>query len=132
MKKLSIVASLVALLLLSACGPAAQEATATPTSAPRATAAPTATPRPGATLPSATATPQPAPTPAKPQQVTPKSGGILRYPLRTDPAVWDGQANSGGYQDTRVQYNAVHEMLFTMEPPGEKACSFAVSTARCV
>ncbi len=124
--KLGLVGAVV-VLLFAACT-SAQQATSTPTSVPRATAAPTATP-PSGTVASATATPQPVST-AKPQttaQVAPKSGGTLRYPLRTDPAVWDGQAASGGYQDTRVQYNLVHEMLFTLELPGEKSCKLEVN-----
>lgn len=108
-KKLGAIGA-VTVLLFAACT-SAQPATSTPTTAPRSTVAPTATPQPAATT--------------KPQatQATPKQGGILRYPLRTDPAVWDGQANDGGYQDTRVQYNLVHEMLFTLEQPGEKQCT---------
>jgi len=118
-------AALVLTALVFAACTSAQRATSTPTSIPRATAAPTATPKAGATAPLATVTPQPGATVTA--KVTPKYGGTLRYPLRTDPAVWDGQANSGGYQDTRVQYNLIHEMPFTMELPGEKACTMEVN-----
>ncbi len=104
----------IAVLALAACGPAAQEATATPTSPPlRATTAPvaTATPQVAGTTPAATPkAPPPATTVASSE---PKRGGLLKVLLRADPPGWDMMKVTGGYNDLRKTHNAVFSMLFS-------------------
>ncbi len=118
-RKLGLAGAAV-LLLFAACS-TAQPATSTTTSAPRATPLATAAPKAGPTA-APTASPQTAPAATPRPQGIPKPGGTLRYPLRTDPPVWDVQATTGGYQDARIQYDLVHEFLFNREPQTDKAC----------
>lgn len=118
------------LLALAACGPAAQEATATTTSPPaRATTAPSATTTPlpqGATPAPATATPAPVAT-AAPAVAKPKNGGVLKTPLRTDPYGWDVMQITGGYLDMRKQFTVVFNTLASQpSTPDIKPCQTTV------
>ncbi|MBI2917783.1 MAG: ABC transporter substrate-binding protein [Chloroflexi bacterium] len=132
-----LLAALGAMLLaLAACGPAAQEATATPTNPPvRATTAPsvTATPLPQGPTPAAaaaaaaaTATPAPVAT-AAPAIAKPKYGGVLKTPLRTDPFGWDVMQITGGYLDMRKQFIVVFNTLASQpSTPEVKPCQTTV------
>ncbi len=115
----------VAVLLLAACGPAAE---ATPTTAIQPpTAAPTAvaraTPTVGASsaaAATATATPRPGAT-ATPQ-AGPKSGGVLHTLFRNDPEDWDPHKALGGANPLRQSTAAVFSPLFTPEYPDPGDC----------
>ncbi len=102
-RQATISAVAVVLILLAACGPAAGEATATPTKA-----VPTAT---ASLLPTATPTPKPVATPSKTAASSPKTGGLAKVLLRADPPGWDMMKVTGGYNDLRQAHNAVFSML---------------------
>ncbi|MBI2916662.1 MAG: ABC transporter substrate-binding protein [Chloroflexi bacterium] len=112
-----------ALLLLAACGPAAQEATATPAATPTAVSGPRATAtQPPAVQPTtapatqATATPKPVAT-AAPSGIKPKRGGTLTFNLRGDPQKFDPWVR--GNWDVYDPYSYVHARLTRVSSSSE-------------
>ncbi|MBI2919277.1 MAG: ABC transporter substrate-binding protein [Chloroflexi bacterium] len=118
-----------AALLFAACGPAAQEATPTPTrpaaptaaptSAPRATAAPTAAPA-GTAAPTAT----PAPKPTAAPSVTVKTGGTLRAYNRAHPSPWDPIKQITGSRHLRNVEKSVFSAITMQGVEGDEPCAY--------
>lgn len=95
----------VAVLLLAACGPAAQEATPTRSVAPTAapTSAPPTTAAPSGTAPTATPAAKPTVAPA----ATAKYGGTLRVYNRDSPLDWDFHKQITGSRHLRNIHHSV-------------------------
>ncbi len=120
----------VAMLLLAACGPAA-EASPTPTRPPTpltgATPPPTTTPTPAGPGATPAATPKPTPTaaPAVPGTPQPRYGGVLKFSTPADPDRFDRLRNITGDTAVRDAWDLVFSKFIEFEWPkkGDASCS---------
>lgn len=102
--RMTILGSMLA-LLVAACGPAAE---ATPTVAPTPVSRATPTVAPGPTR-----QPTAAPTRAPATAPSPRIGGIIKFPVKSDPPGWDPIVRK---RESIVAKSLVFSRLFTMWP----------------